>query len=127
MIGQRAPKLTVSQEREAYEAVNVRDGGRCVACGHYDPDAMHRDHRQNRTAYNTTPANLQLLGGPAACGHHQYFTERPGLAIESGFAVSRYSDPATTPAWRFDAGWVTYLDVPDEHGNWWLPATDPNN
>lgn len=126
MIGQRAQKLTARQEKDAYDAVNRRDNGRCTRCGYYDPDGMQRDHRQGRDAYNTVPSNIHLLGGPSACDCHKWVTEHPREAMEQGFTVSRWADPASTPAYRFDVGWVTYLNEPDDDGNWWHPATDPN-
>lgn len=123
MIGQRIPKLTARQERDAYDAATERDKGRCVRCGTNAP--THRDHRQNRDAYNTTPANLQLL---CALVCHPWKNANPAAAMRDGFAVSRFEpDPSSVPAYRYGVGWVVYLDVPDDDGNWWLPATDPNN
>lgn len=118
MIGQRPVKLTKAQEREAYRVVTARDKGRCVRCG--TTDVTHRDHRQNRDAYNTVPSNLQLL---CALTCHPWKTENPGLAILEGFAVSRWSRPELWPAWRIDVGWVQYFDTPDADGNWWQPIS----
>lgn len=123
MIGQRIPKLNARQERDAYEAATSRDKERCVRCGTNAP--THRDHRQNRTAWNTTPANLQLL---CALVCHPWKNANPADAMRDGFAVSRFTDdPATVPAYRFGVGWVLYLNEPDADGNWWHPTTDPNN
>lgn len=126
VIGQRRLKLTARQEREAYDIVTYRDRGRCQRCGHYDPTGMQRDHRQGRDAYNTIPANLHLLGGPGACDCHRWVTEHPREAMEQGFTVSRWADPATVPAYRFGVGWVLYLNEPDTDGNWWRKVDDPN-
>lgn len=117
MIGQRAPKLTARHERDAYAACTARDQGRCVRCGHFGD--MERDHRQNRTAWNTVVSNLQLLGSDRACGCHRWKTEHPADAARDGFAVSRWADPAETPAYRYGVGWVLYLNEPDDNGNWW--------
>lgn len=116
MIGPRPVKLTARQEREAYALATVRDSlngvERCQRCGWFGP--CDRDHRQGRTAYNTTPANLQLLGSDFGCRCHRWKTENPREALEHGFSVSRHADPAETPAWRFGAGWVLY----DDYGGW---------
>ncbi|MEJ6554054.1 HNH endonuclease signature motif containing protein [Microbacterium esteraromaticum] len=113
MIGQRPVKLTPKQEKYAYAAATARDKGRCQRCGSHG--VTHRDHRQNRDAYNTTPANLQLLC--VEC--HQWKTDNHVAAILEGFAVSRWSRPQVWPAWRIDVGWVQYFDTPDADGNWW--------
>lgn len=126
MIGQRPVKLTARQERDAYAAVTERDGGRCQRCGYYDPEAMQRDHRQGRNAYNTVPSNLHLLGGPGACDCHRWVTEHPREAMALGFTVSRHAHPADAPAWRYGVGWVTYLDQPDTDGRWWRKVDDPH-
>ena len=117
MIGQRRPKLTAAAERAAYAAATRRDQGRCQRCGR--AGIVERDHRQNRTPFNTTPANLQCLC--RAC--HQWKTEHPRDAREQGYALSRYDDPATALAYRIGYGWVVYYDYPDEHGHWWRVAT----
>jgi hypothetical protein len=123
VIGQRRERLTAKQEKQAYAACTERDKGRCTRCGTNAP--THRDHRQNRDAYNTTPANLQLL---CALVCHPWKTANPEAAMREGFSVSRFvTDPATAPAFRFGVGWVLYFDAPDVDGNWWRPAADPNS
>ena len=121
MIGQKRPKLTARQEREAYAAVTERDGGQCQRCGIYGQ--CDRDHRQNRDAWNTTPANLQLLGSAFGCGCHKWKTENPAEAERLGFSVPRWADPLTWPGFRRGVGWVRYFDEPDEAGRWWEPLT----
>jgi hypothetical protein len=108
VIGQRPVKLTKAQEKHAYDVATERDQGRCVRCG--SGGVTQRDHRQNRTAYNTTPANLQLLC--VAC--HRWKTENPKDAASAGFAVSRWADPTQILAYRHDVGWVKY----DNDGGW---------
>ncbi|WP_083506963.1 hypothetical protein, partial [Leucobacter sp. G161] len=125
--GQKLPKLTNKQEREAYAVATVRDNGNesglgiCQRCSRYGP--CDRDHRQNRTAWNTTPANLQLLGGAFGCGCHIWKTENPAEAIQAGFSVPSWADPLEWPAWRHGAGWVLSYDAPVE-GLWWRPISD---
>lgn len=125
-LGLKRPKLTVRQEREAYAAATARDSvndiERCQRCGRYG--ACDRDHRQNRTPFNTTAGNLQLLGGAFSCGCHKWKTEHPKDAIRRGFAVPSWADPLEWPAWRYGVGWVLYLDEPDERGRWWRPIQE---
>jgi len=121
MITPKIPKLTPAQEKRAYADVTERDKGRCVRCGH--PGPTERDHRQNRDPFNTTPANLQLLGGAFGCGCHKWKTENPRLAILEGFAVPRYARPELWPAWRVDGGWVLYFNEPID-GEWWQPISE---
>jgi len=112
MIGPRAHKLTPAQEKHAYNLATERDQGRCVRCGARGD--VERDHRQNRTAFNTVVANLQCLGGPFNCGCHLWKTENPSAAILEGFAVPRWAHPELWPAWRHGVGWVIY----DDAGGW---------
>ena len=127
MIGQKRPKLTPAQEREAYGKATIRDGGtefnnigQCQKCGLIVP--CDRDHRQGRTAWNTTPANLQLLGGAFGCGCHKWKTENPADAERLGFSVPRWADPLEWPGFRHGIGWVRYFDAPVD-GEWWEPLT----
>ncbi|WP_336630013.1 MULTISPECIES: HNH endonuclease [unclassified Microbacterium] len=122
MIAPKGEKLTPAQEKKAYADATARDKGRCVRCGH--PGPTERDHRQNRDPFNTTPANLQLLGGAFGCGCHRWKTENPRLAILEGFAVPRYARPELWPGWRVDDGWVIYFDAPDADGNWWRKISE---
>lgn len=115
-------KLTATQEKKAYDACTERDLGQCQRCGSRGP--TDRDHRQNRDRYNTTPANLQLLGGAFGCGCHQWKTENPHEAMREGFSVPRWGDPLEWPAYRVWDGWVRYFDVPDRFGRWWEPVTE---
>ena len=116
MIGQKRPKLTKRQERDAYAAATERDRGQCQRCGLIGQ--CDRDHRQNRDAWNTTPGNLQLLGSAFGCGCHRWKTEHPAEAERLGFSVPRWADPLTWPGFRASAGWVRYFDEPDEEGRW---------
>lgn len=119
MIGPKRTPLTKAEERDAYEIVTHRDAGTCQRCrrpGLY----VERDHRQGRDAFNTTPANLQLLCGPfsAGGGCHQWKTEHPAEALADGWTVPRSAGPSEWPARRFirtglgtlRPAWVLYLD-----------------
>lgn len=121
MIGPKVAKLTRKEERAAYDDVTARDGGRCVRCGSAGP--VERDHRQNRDSWNTTPGNLQLLGGPFGCGCHLWKTEHPEDAVREGFAVPKWARPTLWPAWRHGVGWVVYFDAPVD-GKWWREITE---
>ena len=126
MIGQKRPKLTRTQERAAYDAATARDSvngvEQCQKCGRFGP--CDRDHRQGRDPFNTTPANLQLLGGAFGCGCHVWKTENPADAIKAGFTVPSWGDPSEWPAWRFGGGWVIYFDEPDVEGRWWREISE---
>lgn len=123
MIGPKRPRLTKAEERDAYETVTHRDRGTCQRCRR---PGLHveRDHRQGRDAFNTTPANLQLLCGPFSPGGgcHQWKTEHPADALAEGWTVPRYADPAAWPARRYvrtgigtlRLAWVLY----DDEGEW---------
>lgn len=128
MIGPKRPKLTRRQEQAAYEAATLRDGGnefnnigQCQKCGRFGP--CDRDHRHGRSAWNTTPANLQLLGSAFGCGCHKWKTDNPADAERQGFSVPRDRDPLTWPGFRYGVGWVRYFDEPDERSRWWEPLT----
>lgn len=113
----------MKQEREAYDVVtDVRDLGQCQRCGSRGP--TDRDHRQNRDPFNTTPANLQLLGGDFGCGCHRWKTENPYDALREGFSVPRYGDPLEWPAYRVWDGWVRYLVEPDKNGRWFVTVDE---
>ena len=118
---QKRPKLTRKQEQDAYKTVTARDLGQCQCCGRFGP--TDRDHRQNRDAWNTTPANLQLLGGAFGCGCHIWKTENPAQAVEAGFSAPRWADPLEWPAMRHGVGWVLYYDAPVD-GAWWRPISE---
>lgn len=112
-FGQKRLRPSKSDERRAYDAATKRDGNRCVKCGAH---GIERDHRKNRSQGGwTTVANIQGLC--PTC--HVWKTQNPAEALALGFAVPSYARPELWPAWRINDGWVTYVDEPDEHGNWW--------
>lgn len=123
-IGQKRPKLTPKQEREAYAAATARDSvddvEQCQRCGRFG--TCDRDHRRNRDSWNTTVANLQLLGKAFMCGCHKWKTENPAEAERLGFAVPRWADPLEWPGFRHGVGWVRYFDAPVD-GAWWETLT----
>lgn len=127
MIRPKVAKPTAAEERRAYEIATARDEGKCVRC--HRGGTVHRDHRLNRSQGGlTTPANLQILCGPAngymgaprlGQGCHAWVTEHPREAVEDGWAVPGYADPHLWPARRWiptDHGtlrivWVLYSDL----------------
>lgn len=125
MIVPKVPRPSKTDERHAYEAVTIRDAGKCVRCGWYG--AAQRDHRKNRSQGGlTTVSDLQLLCGPHGNtpGCHTWKTENPAAAILEGFAVPSWAHPEFWPAWRDDVqSWVIYLDRPDSQGRWWSEIT----
>jgi hypothetical protein len=119
MIAPKRNKPTPAEERAAYEAVTVRDQGRCVRCGAYG--YVERDHRQNRSQGGlTVVSNLQCL----CRADHLWKTENPAAALLEGFACPSYAHPAFWPAYRFGVGWVIYYDHADSNGDWWDEITD---
>lgn len=119
MIGSKRTRQTKADRRDAYETVNLRDKGICQRCRR-PTLVVERDHRQGRDAFNTTPANLQLLCGPFSPGGgcHQWKTEHPEKALADGWTVPRSVDPAEWPARRYlrtpvgtlRPAWVLYRD-----------------
>lgn len=113
MIGQKPPRPSKADEADAYELATLRDKDTCQKCLR-DCGPSARDHRQNRRPGNTVVSNLQVLG--LRC--HIWKTERPKEALEQGWAVPSWGDPAQWPARRYlrtDRGthilsWVIYGD-----------------
>lgn len=108
------PVPTSAQERDAYELVTLRDGNTCQRCRR-DCGPVARDHRKNRSQGGLTVlSNLHLLG----LGCHTWKTEHPKDAVDEGWAVPAYGDPAEWPARRYfrsaygmvRLSWVIYGD-----------------
>jgi hypothetical protein len=109
MIAPKIPKPTAAEERRAYKAATVRDRDTCMRCLR-NCGPIARDHRKNRSqGGRTVLSNLQLLG----LGCHQWKTEYPDLAIEDGWGVPGWADPAAFPASRWVEG---------DYGTWRLVA-----
>lgn len=114
MITPKLAKPTKADEADAYELATLRDHDTCQRCRR-DCGPSARDHRQNRRAGNTRSSNLQCLG--LAC--HIWKTEHPRLALEEGWAVPSWGDPAEWPARRWirtelgtqRLSWVLYDDL----------------
>ena len=115
MIRPKTRKPTAAEEREAYAIATARDEGTCQRCLR-DCGPIARDHRQNRQPGNTVASNLCLLG----LGCHTWKTEHPADALDQGWAVPRWADPARWPARRwfrsdftftFREGWALYDDA----------------
>lgn len=122
MIGPKHARPSKADEADAYEIATLRDRDTCQRCrSNCGPSA--RDHRQNRQPGNTVASNLQVLG--LRC--HQWKTEHPKAALEEGWAVPSWADPAEWPATRYlpteygthRAAWVLY----DDEG-WFHEITD---
>lgn len=125
MIGPKPPKLTRAElaraEREARALVTGRDGGVCVKCLRVDPVfGVSWDHRQNRSQLGKWRAsNGQLLCGTGTTGCHGWKTTNPAEALDEGYTVPSYADPAEWPARRWFAtpfgtvrlGWCLYDDA----------------
>lgn len=114
MIAPKPQKPSRAEETTAYELVTLRDGNSCQRCRR-DCGPIARDHRKNRSQGGLTVlSNLHLLG--LRC--HQWATEHPREAVDEGWAVPGYADPAEWPARRWVAtsmgtlrlSWVLYSD-----------------
>jgi hypothetical protein len=115
VIRPKTPKPTKVQEQAAYAIATGRDADTCQRCLR-DCGPIARDHRQNRQPGNTVASNLVLLG----LGCHIWKTEHPAEALEQGWAVPRWANPARWPARRwfrsingvtFREGWALYDDI----------------
>ena len=96
------PKQSKADRTDHYELATLRDGNRCLFRAPECVGAAQRDHRQNRTAFNTVTSNLQLL----CLVHHQWKSEHPEDALAEGWAVPSWADPAEWPARRWvDVGY----------------------
>jgi hypothetical protein len=113
VIRPKTPKPTPAEEKQAYAIAAGRDDLTCQKCLRWC-GAPQQDHRQNRQPGNTVASNLQTLG--LSC--HQWKTEHPRDALDEGWAVPRWADPAQWPARRWfrtpngtvRAGWCLYDD-----------------
>jgi hypothetical protein len=113
VIGPKTRKPTPAEEKQAYAISAGRDDLTCQKCLRWC-GAPQQDHRQNRQPGNTVASNLQTLG--LMC--HQWKSEHPRDALDEGWAVPRWADPAQWPARRWfrtpngtvRAGWCLYDD-----------------
>lgn len=73
------------------EQIRERDGGRCARCGG-SKGGLHVHHRQLRSA-GTDERACNRVTLCVFC--HSWAHHNPGQAIEEGWLVGRYADPAT--------------------------------
>jgi hypothetical protein len=100
MIGPKTPQPTAREENEAYELATLRDGNTCVRCRRGTD--VTRDHRKGRgVGGKTVVENLQLLCGTGTTGCHGWKTTHPAEAIEDGYTVPGWADPAEYPGKRW--------------------------
>ena len=95
----------VSQETRA--AVRRRSGGQCECCG--DSPATHVHHRQLRRSGDHSAPNLLDLC--STC--HSRLHNRVRYALDTGFIVSAYDDPAMREVLYRNRDWV-YLGANGE-------------
>lgn len=96
-------------------AIQDRDDGCCVRCGHYclhEPHSVH--HRQvkgmgGRKAADT-PSNLILLCGSGSTGCHGYAHARPATSYRFGYLVRSTACPSSAPIWVAGREWVLLDD-----------------
>lgn len=84
----RKPRRDDPIGRETREALRRRSGGLCELCGKKQATDAH--HRQNRRGQNHTLTNLLHLC--RTC--HQRVGQHVRYALDQGFAVSQYDEPA---------------------------------
>lgn len=99
--------------------VYERDSWCCARCGQQVRGergvAYSLQHRKKRSAgVDNRPSNLVLLCGSGTTGCHGWVESHPTLAaVEGGWALSGYVDPATVP-----------VLVRGQYGERWLYLTD---
>jgi hypothetical protein len=119
MIGPKVLKPSKAEEARAYDLATFRDHGVCVRCRRVHPVwGVNRDHRKGRGVGGLTVVeNLQVLCGSGTTGCHGWRTTHPTDALNEGFAVPGWADPAEWPARRWEPTefgtvrlvWVLYL------------------
>lgn len=104
MIGPKTAKwVGRAAESTGREIVMLRDAGVCVRCGRVDPVfGVNHDHRLNRSqGGDWAPSNGQLMCGSGTVGCHGWATTHPKDAMEQGWAVPSWGEPARWPARRW--------------------------
>jgi len=94
-------------DRSMVAAILERAGYRCEACGKTVGDQRGADysihHRRARGMGGTRwfganlPSNLLVLCGSGTTGCHGYVESHRFESMATGWLVSRYQDPSTTP------------------------------
>jgi hypothetical protein len=97
-------KPTPEESKAAYEAVAVRSGGVCEACGEARAQSMHHRLYRSRLGQDTVENILNVCGRSNKDGchgiAHTLQGEQRGLSVKSG------NDPASIPYFRkSDSAW----------------------
>ena len=90
----------------AREAVEVRDGGRCVMCRAPGTNCHHRRSRSVHDTHRHCPCVLVLMCGSGTTGCHGYTHARPLVSRGTGLIVSKFvALPGQVP-FRSGLEWV---------------------
>ena len=100
LSGPRKPRKGDPIGRETREALRKRSGGVCELCG--DAQATDAHHRQNRRGGDHTLTNLMHLCRKC----HQRIGQHVRWALDTGFAVSQYDEPALREVLYRQRDWV---------------------
>lgn len=96
------PAVPTALRRLVYD----RDEGRCQRCARHCLSGVHSlQHRRPRQMGGdrnaNTPANLVLLCGSGTTGCHGHVEHNRTEALEQGWLVHRWDDPADIPVLRY--------------------------
>lgn len=121
----------MSVSKQIRRQVIQRDEGRCVITGEYlvDPDTLepltqysihHRRPRGmggSKDPVTDSPENLLLVSGTGTTGSHGWIESHRSHALDEGYIVPRWQDPAIVPVKHRLYGWA--WPTPD---GVWIPA-----
>lgn len=101
MSGQEVPARSVTREE-----IRERDAGHCARCG--AADSLHVHHRWLRSQGGPDSWENQVT---LCAGCHDWAHNHPGEALEQGWLVASWDDPAGIPVrhWLWPAGPVSLL------------------
>jgi HNH endonuclease len=101
-----AQRWSADQWMHATLTLNMRQRGRCPACGRSLDNDVARHHRQRRRDGGDTLSNLVMLH--TAC--HRWVHAHPEEARELGLIVSFAGAPLNAPLYVRGRGWVLLDD-----------------